>query len=196
MNHRSLLPTGLGFVLALVFGWLAFPAVLYRSVEQPLQFSHRAHTGETVGMACEDCHSLSEDGRFTGIPALDSCAGCHEEAQGTSAAEKRFVEEYVAKGREVPWLVYARQPENAYFSHAPHVRLAEIPCERCHGPHGASESLRALQQNRITHYPRDVEGWSLARLRTREWERGMKMDECSDCHRRRGVRESCLTCHK
>ena len=195
MNFRALLTFGLGLGAALAGGWIAFPRALYRQIEQPIQFSHQTHTGDKVGMTCDGCHSLTEDGRFTGLPKLESCAPCHTEAQGTTLAEKTLVEEYVAKEREIPWLVYARQPENVYFSHAPHVSLAKIECERCHGPHGKSAKLRPFEQNRISTYSRDIWGPSITRVNNREWE-GMKMTDCSRCHHQRGVRESCLTCHK
>lgn len=193
---KALMTFGIGLLTALAGGWLVVPRVMYRSAEQPIQFSHKVHTSEKVGMACQDCHSFNEEGRFSGIPKLETCAPCHAEAQGKSAEEKRFVDQYVARNREVPWLVYARQPENVYFTHAPHIKLAAIECERCHGPHGTSDRLRPYEENRISTYARDVEGYSLVKLRTARWEQGMKMVECSECHEQRGVRESCLTCHK
>jgi hypothetical protein len=194
MKLRALLTFATGFLGALALGWIALPHVLYRSVEQPVQFSHKVHTSEAVGFGCADCHAFSEDGRFAGIPPLEACAGCHEEAIGKTAEERRFVAEFVKKDREVPWLVYSRQPENVYFSHAAHVNLAKIACERCHAEHGKSERLRPLEQNRLSTYSRDVEGPVLARNRVRP--AGMKMTDCSGCHHQRGVRESCLTCHK
>lgn len=192
--NRALLTFGLGFALALSLGWMALPKVLYSSTEQPLQFSHKTHAGEKVGMACEDCHALSEDGRFGGFPTTEQCSGCHSEPQGKTADEKRLVDDYVAKGREIPWLSYARQPENVYFSHAPHVKLGGIRCEQCHPGHGTSDRLRPLERNRISSYSRDVEGESMIRLTGGS--HGMKMTSCSECHHQRGVRESCLTCHK
>lgn len=193
---KALITFGMGMALALAGGWLAVPRVMYRSSAQPVQFSHKVHTSEKTGMSCQDCHSLSDDGKFSGIPRLETCAPCHTEAQGKTADEKRFVDDYVAKNREVPWLVYARQPENVYFTHAPHIKAAGLKCERCHGDHGSSDRLRPFEQNRISTYARDVEGYSLVKLRPAQWEHGMKMVECSDCHRQRGVQESCLTCHK
>ena len=196
MNARGVLPFAMGLVIALAGGWIVFPRAIYERVEQPIQFSHKVHTGEQVGMTCEECHALDESGRFSGVPVLETCSPCHGEPQGKSAAEKRFVDEYVTKSREVEWVVYSRQPENAWFPHAPHIRLAKIACERCHGPHGTSDALRVVERNRLSTYPRDVEGYSLVRLKTEEWQRGMKMDDCSRCHHQRGVQESCLTCHK
>lgn len=195
MIPRNYLVFALGMAAALAGGWLAFPRALYRTVEQPLQFSHAVHVGESVGMACQDCHSLDEDGRFSGLPKIEVCAPCHTDPMGDSENEKKLVESYVTPNVEIPWLVYARQPENAYFAHAPHIVLAELTCEQCHGPHGETDTLRPLEQNRITGYSRDIWGSSLTRVRNAEWE-GMKMSDCSSCHRDRRVRESCLTCHK
>jgi hypothetical protein len=196
VSFRGPLVFGLGLIASLSAGWLGAPRLTHRRLEQPLQFSHAVHTGEKGGMSCTDCHSLDAEGCFTGIPTTASCAACHSEALGSSAEEKRFIDQYVRTGREVPWLVYAEQPENAWFPHAPHVAKAKIACERCHGPHGGSGTLRPLERNRLSGYPRGVEGYSLVRLRPAEWEQGMKMSDCSNCHHQHRVTESCLTCHK
>lgn len=194
MKHRSLLFILAGFVLALGLGWVVFPAVLYERIDQPVQFSHAVHAGETVGMGCEDCHAILEDGTFTGIPKLEKCATCHQEEVGTSAEEKNFVENYVKKNREVPWLVYSRQPENTYFSHIQHVKEAGLACERCHGPHGKSSELAPYYENRVSGYSRAVWGSSISGIKTNDWD-GMKMADCIHCHTDNN-RLACIDCHK
>ncbi len=179
----------------IIVGWIVFPWLLYSTKEQPIQFSHKVHTGETVGLSCEECHAVGEDGRFTGIPPLEKCAGCHSAQLGTTADEKKLVEDYVVPNREIPWLVYARQPENVYFSHAQHVKIAKIECERCHGTHGSSDRLRPYQENRISGYSRDISGALTVRVSSDSQEE-MKMDDCAKCHSERGVYDSCLKCHK
>ena len=183
LKLRGLLPFASGVLVALLGGWVAFPRVLYTRIDQPIQFSHKTHTSEAAGLTCADCHALAEDGRFTGIPPIENCAGCHTEPLGKSAEEKKLIDAYVAKNRQIPWLVYARQPENAYFSHAQHVKLGGLTCERCHGAHGDSQSLRPLERNPLSTYSRDVE-------------QNLKMNDCSRCHEERGVEQGCLTCHK
>ena len=196
MTRRSLLAFAVGLSLVVSLGWLGLPRMLYARVEQPLRFSHRTHTSDKTGFLCQDCHALGADGRFAGIPSMESCAGCHAEPQGKTDEEKRLVEEYVKPKREIPWLVYSRQPENVYFPHAPHVRRAGIACERCHGPHGASDTLRPHEVNRISGYSRDIWGPSLSRLRREPWQ-GMKMSDCESCHAQHGLaRTACLSCHK
>ena len=193
MNLRALSTFGIGFAAALAAGWIGLPRALYRSVEQPIQFSHKTHT-EAGGMSCQDCHALAEDGKFAGIPPLELCAPCHTEPIGTSEAEARLVRDFVTPGREIPWLVYSRQPENVRFAHAPHIALAKLECEACHGDHGNTGALRPFEQNRLSTYSRDIEARLIVRASASD--HGMKMNDCSRCHADRGVEESCLTCHK
>ena len=192
---RVAAPFVAGFLVALAVGWLALPRLLYQRIEQPLQFSHALHTSDAVGQTCEGCHAFDADGRFAGIPTIENCATCHSEMLGESASERRLIEDYVQKGREIPWLVYARQPDTAFFPHTRHLRLAELPCTRCHGAHGGTTTLRAYERNRLTGYSRDVWGRSISGFATAEWD-GMKMGDCTHCHRQNGIAESCLDCHR
>jgi hypothetical protein len=171
-----------GALAALGAGWAGLPGVLYERRTQPVDFSHQVHTG-AGGMKCEDCHELRADGSFAGVPRLEKCAGCHTAAMGSTAAERNFIDNYVTPRREVRWLIASRQPENAYFSHATHVKLAGLACSECHGARGQSATPPAYEVDRISGYSRDV------------W-RGMTMDDCVACHRRHGLEHSCLDCHK
>lgn len=195
MSHAEKFSFIAGLATMLALGWIAYPHALYKKIDQPLQFSHRTHTGNKVGLACDACHILRSDGSFAGIPRIEQCAPCHAQAQGNSPEEKILIERYVTPNREIPWLVYARQPENAYFPHAAHLTLAKIECRRCHGLHGSSDNLRPFQVNRISGYSRDIWGPRISGLRTNQWD-GMKMSDCSRCHDERGRKDSCLTCHK
>jgi len=176
-----------GVAAALGLGWVGFPHVIYHSRPQPVNFSHKVHA-EKAGSKCEDCHAFREDGSFAGIPTLDKCAGCHTAPMGTTAAEKDFIDQYVTPQREPQWASYACQPENVYFSHITHVKLAKVACERCHGDQGTSDSLRPQQRDRISGYSRDI--WGAA------GRPGMTMNDCVACHRRQGLEHSCLDCHK
>jgi hypothetical protein len=184
-----------GFAVSLCAGWISLPGLLYRTEIQPIRFNHQVHIGEKGNMGCADCHAFTPTGQFAGVPKVDGCATCHSEPLGTTAAERELVERYVKPNREPRWLVYARQPQNAYFSHAAHVTRAKLACERCHGQIGKSTALPLYQVNRITGYSRDVMGrpagrWGLQRAG------GMRMDDCVACHRERGLKHSCLDCHK
>ncbi|MBK9376344.1 MAG: cytochrome c3 family protein [Holophagales bacterium] len=181
-----------GLVPALAAGWLLFPRLLYKTEAQPLPFNHKVHT--EGGMGCTDCHATAENGRFTGLPTTEACAGCHAE-KGDNAGINALVASYVEPGREVPWLVHARQPDNVYFPHAPHVTGDKLACARCHGPHGASTATRTYAVNRLSGYSRDIWGPSLARVGPKDGQ-GMKMSDCIQCHRAGGRESACLDCHK
>jgi hypothetical protein len=194
VKHKGFIVFLAGFAGALALGWFAFPAMLYKSETQPLQFSHKIH-GEQAGMSCQDCHLTGSDGRFQGIPAIAKCAECHAAQMGQTESEKILVEQYVTTNKEIPWFVYSRQPDNAYFPHAMHVNLAQLKCEDCHGPEGQTDSLRVCQVNRITGYSRDIWGRNISGIPTHPWE-GMKMDRCVRCHAENGRRDGCIECHK
>lgn len=192
----------IGFVASLMVGWILFPKLLYSQKQQPIDFNHALHS-DMVDSGCESCHFFREDGTYSGVPKLAQCIGCHEEVQGQDPDEIRFVEEYVKKGREVPWLVYSRQPDCVFFSHAAHVKNSGMDCATCHGTIGESESLKPYEANRITGYTRDIWGKNIAGLKKNTWDR-MKMDDCSECHVKNGVKQTsvqtgkgaCFVCHK
>jgi hypothetical protein len=194
----------IGFAASMVLGWVIFPKLLYSQKQQPINFNHALHVAQ-ADEGCASCHFLREDGSFSGIPKNEQCSGCHAEVQGESEDEAIFVNEYVVKDREVPWLVYSRQPDCVFFSHAAHIKGAELDCVTCHGHIGESESSRPYEQNRITGVSRDIWGHSIAGFKRNSWDR-MKMDDCAECHDQTAAlvhassvqtgRDACFVCHK
>ena len=192
----------IGFAASLILGWGIFPKLLYSLKHQPIIFNHALHV-EEVDDGCDSCHYFREDGSFSGLPDLESCMECHEDVIGASEEEEKFVAEYVVPEREVPWLVYSRQPDCVYFSHAPHVIAGKMECVECHGHIGESDHARVYEENRITGYSRDIWGKNISGLAKQPWER-MKMDDCSKCHVRENVNQGsvqtqkggCFVCHK
>ncbi len=192
----------LGFVASLIVGWIIFPKLLYSQKQQPVAFNHAMHN-ELVDEGCESCHFFREDGSYSGVPKLAQCIDCHEEVQGESEAEEYFVTEYVQKEREVPWLIYAKQPPCVFFSHVAHVKKGDMDCVTCHGNIGESESLRVYEENRISGYSRDIWGSNIGGFKKNSWDR-MKMDDCAECHRKENVNQgsvqtekgACFVCHR
>ncbi len=191
----------IGLAIALIIGWIVFPALLYSEKEQPFDFSHEVHNDLVDG--CESCHYFRDDGTFAGVPKLWLCRDCHEEVQGGTADEETFVYEYVWNDREVPWRIYSKQPDCVFFSHAAHVVKAEMDCETCHGPIGESDSLKPYEENVITGYSRDIWGKSISGLNKKHIWESMKMDDCADCHKEAGMessvqtkKDACFVCHK
>ena len=198
-----------GLILALFVGWILFPIVLYSEEEQPINFSHAIHTdpdivsvpeGDTDAEKCSFCHRFRDDGSFTGIPRLADCMQCHEDPEspwGESAEEMKFLEEYVASEKEVPWHRYYEQPDCVYFSHTPHVKNAGIECKTCHGDHSSTNSLPLFKRNRISGYSIKIWGENISGYKSNSWDR-MKMDDCAECHVKKGHEENndCFVCHK
>lgn len=184
------------FAVTFLSSTLLFPKLLYSKKEQPFNFNHQVHVGETGD--CETCHAYREDGTYAGIPKLDACTECHsEEPLGDTEAEAIFVEEYVKKDKQIPWLIYSRQPDCVFFSHAAHTKGDKpMECVTCHGPIGESTSLKPYEENRITGYSRDIWGQSIWRIKKHSWDR-MKMDDCAKCHKEEtGHQGYCFQCHK
>ncbi len=90
-----------GFTGALFVGWVVFPAILFSTQYQPINYNHAIHQ-EEAGMSCEDCHYFREDGTYAGKPGLSACAECHEEPQGETESEARLVSEFVEPEKEIP----------------------------------------------------------------------------------------------
>lgn len=199
---KSVTPFAVGAVLAFLFGWFVFPDLMFVKKEQPVNFNHVLHAEKTK-KSCIDCHSTREDGRFAGLPSIAVCAECHNKAQGTGAAEEAFRKNYVLEGREVPWLVYQKQPDNVFFSHTAHTQQqcnkchdfkpAEL-CSLCHPNVSAKRVLPPVETNWMTGYTKDT----------------MKMNVCERCHAHpRHLRDNntperpttnannaCFVCHK
>ena len=192
----------IGLAASLIVGWVVFPKLLYSQKNQPFDFNHALHM-EEVDNGCESCHFFRQDGSFSGAPRLAQCIECHKDVQGISPDENTFVKNYVVKDREVPWLIYAKQPDCVFFSHAAHVKGAGMDCTVCHGPIGESDHLKVYEENRISGYSRDIWGKNMAGLKRNTWDR-MKMDDCAECHMETTGRTSsvqtkkdgCFVCHK
>jgi hypothetical protein len=195
-----------GLIPSLIVGWILFPMVLYSQQPQPLNFNHALHMdpdlveGETELEQCLYCHGFRDDGTFVGIPRLENCMECHDDPEsplGDTPEEQRFLAEYVANEKEIPWLSYSRQPDCVYFSHIAHVKMAELECRTCHGDHGKTERLPKYKKNRLTGYSIDIWGRNIAGYKVNTWDR-MKMDDCAECHTLKGHEENnaCFVCHK
>jgi hypothetical protein len=215
VNFESVARVGIFFFIGLVgasiVGWVIFPMVLYSKQPQPINFSHVVHLdsekvdgveGETKAEKCLYCHLFYEDGTFGGIPKLESCIECHddpESPQGESPGEQAFLTDYVAEEKEVPWFVYSKQPDCVYFSHIPHVKMANLECATCHGKHSETDQLPLYEENRLTGYSRNIWGKRLSGIyfKKEPYDR-MKMDDCAECHTKKDRKENnaCFVCHK
>lgn len=198
-----------GLLPSLLIGWILFPIALYSKQMQPVNFSHLIHLdpevddtikGDTEQERCYYCHAFRDDGTFVGIPKLESCIECHDDPEnplGETPGEEKFMREYVAKEKEIPWLVYSKQPDNVYFSHIAMVIMGEMACETCHGDHAKTDQLPVYRKNRLSGYSINIWGKNITGFKINTWDR-MKMDDCADCHTEKGYEENnaCFVCHK
>jgi mono/diheme cytochrome c family protein len=123
---------------------------------QPIHYSHRIHAGENK-IECKYCHSSARVSKHSGIPSLNVCMNCHEQvnevAEETATAQysKEFYDKeiqklyeatgwnpdemaYTDEKKPVKWVRIHNLPDLAYFNHSQHVTVANIECQKCHGP--------------------------------------------------------------
>ena len=123
---------------------------------QPIHYSHRIHAGENK-IECKYCHSSARVSKHSGIPSLNVCMNCHKQvnevAEETATAQysKEFYDKeiqklyeatgwnpdemaYTGEKKPVKWVRIHNLPDLAYFNHSQHVTVANIECQKCHGP--------------------------------------------------------------
>ena len=152
---------------------------------QPIHYSHKIHSGANQ-IDCQYCHSSARVSKHSGIPSLNVCMNCHEniaEYNGEEDLEKGYTKDfytneikklykavgwdensqtYTGDTEPVKWVRIHNLPDFVYFSHAQHVAVAGVDCQKCHGP---VEEMEVLYQ----HSPLTM-GW------------------CINCHRETNVK--------
>jgi hypothetical protein len=166
---RVLLLLPLALLVATVTAALSTRSVS-PGISQPIGFDHARHAKEDL--SCLDCHKTAETSPHASLPRISSCLLCHSEPKGDSPEEAKLLE-YVRRKEEVPWVQVNRMPGHVYFSHAVHVKLAEMDCAVCHGDMAsASKPVSVPQVENLT------------------------MHRCMACHADKGASNDCLACHK
>lgn len=171
-NRKVLLSALVGFVIVypiVLIGLTDFAWPTQRSAAQPIAFNHKLHL-EGVGLTCADCHEFFASETFSGLPQAETCAMCHEAAQGESREEIRLVA-LLEQGEPLRWQSLFRQPAHVFYSHRRHATVAEIACEQCHG------SFTELEAP-----PSAVEVLS--------------MEACIECHEQAQAGTDCTDCHR
>jgi hypothetical protein len=140
----------------------------FDSVEQPIAFNHSVHVEQ---LECGDCHKHFSTATYSGLPRLEVCVECHEEALTESPEEEKLLA-YASKEEEIPWRNVYGVADHVFYSHRTHVVTAQIECETCHGDIGA---LTAPP-------PRPLVDQSMS------W--------CLDCHEENSATTDCIHCHR
>ena len=102
----------------------------YVPVEQPVQFSHKHHSGDD-GIDCRYCHTSVEKGKSAGMPPTHTCMSCHS-ALWSDSPELQTVRASYISGQPIRWNRVHDLPDFVYFNHSIHVKKG-VGCETCHG---------------------------------------------------------------
>ncbi len=162
--------------------------------EQPIQFSHKIHSGSVeggdLGMPCLYCHGAAEKSQHATIPAVSSCMGCHTYvAEGRTEGSKEEIaklRDYYQRGESIPWIRVHNLPEHVQFKHFRHVRAGvDIQCQTCHGPVEAMNRVYLVPDTRYS----PSSAWLPAKK--------LEMGWCMDCHLdpQRRASDDCSACH-
>ncbi len=138
------------------------------AVRQPIQFNHAKHVA--AGVDCDGCHASVSEQAFAGMPTLDTCLQCHDEAPKT--AEEKKLKAFADAHTEPAWQRVYRMPAHVFFSHRRHVTVGKVKCASCHG---AME--KAVEP---------PEGPAVKQ----------SMAWCMSCHEERHASLDCIACHR
>jgi hypothetical protein len=139
---------------------------------QPIFFRHDVHAGQDQ-VPCLYCHSTVTISSEPGIPAVQTCFGCHQMIAGSTPshqAEIKKVREAWVNKQPPHWVRVHTLPGFVRFPHMRHIKvLGPESCVNCHG------DVRAMPQV-----------YQVATL---------KMGWCVNCHLQRNVSRDCTLCH-
>jgi hypothetical protein len=102
----------------------------YIERQQPVQFSHKHHTGDD-GIDCRYCHTSVETAASAGMPPTQTCMNCHSQLWADSPYLEPVRESY-RENKPIEWVRVHDLPEYAYFNHSIHVNKG-VGCSTCHG---------------------------------------------------------------
>jgi predicted CXXCH cytochrome family protein len=154
------------FAVAIVVAVLWIRLLPARPLPQPMHYNHAVHTEM---MDCEMCHVGARSAERAGIPQVDLCASCHEEAPPNISTAQW---EQVVSDRAIAWQRVTRLPTHAFFSHRRHAGIAAIECTTCHG----DIPTRTVA---VTSAPIHLD-----------------MAACLSCHAEEGASDDCAACHR
>ncbi len=113
--------------------------------DQPIKFSHKIHAGDNK-IDCRYCHFTADYSLSGGIPSNNVCLNCHNVIRnGTNSGsfEISKIHRAAKTSEPVRWVRIHKLPDHSFFSHAQHVNVARIECQKCHG---AVEEMHILKQ--------------------------------------------------
>jgi len=139
---------------------------------QPIFFRHDVHAGQSR-IPCMYCHASVAVSSEPGIPAVQTCFGCHQLITGSTDEHKAEIKKVQQAwiGKQPPqWIRVHALPGFVRFPHMRHIKaLGTQACATCHG--------------QVERMPQVYQVSTL------------KMGWCVNCHVRSGVSRDCTLCH-
>jgi hypothetical protein len=124
-----------------------------RGPAQPINFPHPKHAGAVadggLGMNCLYCHNTGNKSPDVGMPAVNTCMGCHTVVAAGKPEIVKLAKYYNDK-KPVPWERIHKVPEYVHFPHVRHVN-AGVTCQTCHG--------QVQKMDRVYQYASLNMGW-------------------------------------
>lgn len=122
--------------------------VAHYKPSQPILYDHTLHAGkDNLNINCQYCHSGASKSKNAGIPSANVCMNCHKAvSQGPKTGTEEIAKIYAAVGwdpatmsytgveKPIVWNKVHNLPDHVFFSHAQHVAVGKIECQKCHGP--------------------------------------------------------------
>jgi hypothetical protein len=106
----------------------------YIEVQQPVQFSHKHHSGDD-GIDCRYCHTAVENSGSgsgsAGMPPTETCMNCHKQIWADSPYLE-IVRQSWRENKPISWTRVHDLPDFVYFNHSIHVAKG-VGCSSCHG---------------------------------------------------------------
>jgi hypothetical protein len=99
-------------------------------IEQPVQFSHKHHTGDD-GIDCRYCHTAVEESNSAGMPPTQTCMNCHSQIWSDSPYLQPVRDSW-RTNTPIEWVRVHDLPDYVYFNHSIHVAKG-VGCSTCHG---------------------------------------------------------------
>jgi hypothetical protein len=136
-----------------------------RGPAQPIAFPHPVHV-QKLGMHCLYCHYTANKSPDPGLPAVQTCMGCHtiigpqrpasDIGPARTSTELQKLQRYAdftgggRNARPIPWERIHKVPDYVNFPHMRHVN-AGVTCQACHGD--------VQNMNRVYQYSSLNMGW-------------------------------------
>jgi len=146
-----------------------------RGPRQPIFFRHDIHAGQDQ-VPCAYCHNTVAVSSEPGIPAIETCLGCHRIIQGSTDSHRAEIQKvWSAFTDQKPpqWERIHALPSFVRFPHQRHIKAlggtAATVCANCHG-----EVARMPQVYQV---------------------KTLRMGWCVNCHIERKVSRDCTVCH-